>query len=464
MAFCSFSAQAAFGTFAKPFKADSPWNIRPINPVLGTYTLPLTGPQNWDPKISTGDLSTAAFLAKDSDSAMEVFPLEDEVGVWDPDAAVFLASITIPRWPQNVVPAEGGDGHADIVDPVTGKVHSFWKLRYINGKWRAKQHAWSSLTGRGWGDPAHYYQGARAVGVPTIGGLIRIHEVDDGESHYKHALAMSASWEGLSGNPTFIYPATSADAYSNTKHIGQVPEGALMMLPQDYNMQISNPQLQKVVETLKIFGARVVDENYGTPFHIYVENGAAFNLYGEDSEENNSIRGELRRMREAMRQVISADYVDGDGNPTTADEPGNFNLLSLRGPWKPTQVGGPVGVFNSLTQSIEFASVPTAIRQQNGDSTGISGGKVPGDTTRQTRVTWAKPVSGATYRLTASGTGSTSVMLHLYSGGTAQAQTPELKPGESSTFVWPNDGWATVIVKNVANKAGSISATMIRVD
>lgn len=449
-----------FGTFARPFAADSPWNIRPLNPVLGTYAPPLTPPQNWYPMISSGNLSTRAFLASETDQPMVIYPEAGQPGVWDADARESKATVTIPRWPADTFGASGGDGHADIFDPVSGKIHSFWKLRFKDGKWTAVQHAWTSINGRGWGDPSHNYQGARAAGVPSIGGMIRTHEVNDGQPYYQHALAMSMSREGLAGNPAYVYPATSADKDSNVLHKGQVPEGALMMLPHDYTMQIDNPLLEKVVETLKVYGARVVDENTGTPFAIYAEIGAPFNLLNGNNSHDYPIYQELERMRQAMRQVVSASgYVDGNGNPTTANVPtGKENLLSMRGPWTPYTPGSSAAPFNTFTQSVEYPALPTVTEQQNGNGTGIGGGSIA-----MGGVTWARPVAGATYRLTAIGTGNAAVRIVMYSGSSQVGGTPYLTNGQSANFVWPaSGGWATVWTKNGVNQAGSIRATMIR--
>jgi hypothetical protein len=460
---------APFGTFTKPFAADSPWNIRPINPVLGGEAPPLSpiqpGSTNpWYGRMGQGPLSTRAFLAKDTDPPMVVYPHTGSKGVLDPDAREYLPSITIPRWPAETTAASGGDGHADIFDPVSGKIHSFWQLKLVDGQWRATQHAWTLINGRGWGDPSHVYQGARAVGVPSIGGMIRKDEVNDGELVYKHALAMSMSREALQGKPyAYAYPATSADTGSATNHTGKFPEGGLVMLPPDFQMQITNPQLKKVVETLKVYGARVVDENTATPFFIYAENGSAFSLLKNDNAIDWPIYQEMERIRLKLRLVVTAaSWVDGNGAPTTANEPGNFNILSMRGPWHPYGSGAAAPApYNSLTQSIEFPARTAVSEQNNGESTGISGGLIA-----MGGVTWARPVPGATYKVTAIGTGGAQMRVQLtwYSTPTTTSTiyTPYLGNGESALITWPVGGWATVWAKNGVSQKGSIRATMIK--
>lgn len=449
----AFAQTEPFGTFTKPFAADSPWNIRPIGPVLGTYSPPQE-PTNYG-AVGGGIFSSRAFLATADDPQMVVYPPVGQQWMSDPDAGGNVASVTIPHWPAATTPATGSDGHADIVDPITGRVHSFWQLKFVNGQWHAALHAWSPLAGRGWGDGGHHYQGARATGVPTIGGMIRAHEVDDGKDVYEHALAVSLAHAGLKATPAYVYPATSADKDAATTNKGQVSEGTLMMLPQDYVMGTDNPLLKKVVETLKVYGARVVDRNTATPFVIYVENGANFPLYkggGLDTE----VYLEMERLRKALHPVDSAyGYVDGNGNPTTANEQGNFNILSLRGPWA-LQSGDAVAPFNSLTQSIEFPNKPAVVVQQNGNGTGIAGGAVSNG-----GLTWGRPAAGDKYRVTAIGTGGARVRVILY-GTSGNADTGYLSDGQSAVVTWPAGGWASVLAASAANQAGSIRATMIK--
>src|SRR5262249_34963004 len=147
--------------------------------------------------------STGAFLASETD---EPVTIND---IWSPDDESRI-SITIPRWPKDVFPATGTDGHADIVDTIQGIIHSFWQLRKTAQSWQATQYSWTSLTGSGWGDPAHYFQGARAAGVPSSGGLIRRHEIDDGDVMYRHTLA--ASLDNSAFKTGYTFPATSEDS------------------------------------------------------------------------------------------------------------------------------------------------------------------------------------------------------------------------------------------------------------
>ena len=410
-----------FGTFERPFTANSLWNSRPRTVTLGTYEIPTS---SYYPLVGEGPYSTTAFNASSTDSAMEVFGPEGGRGLWNPDAELFQPSIVIPRWPADTAPATGTDGHADIVDTINGVIHSFWQLKKDStGKWTAVQYAWTRLNGRGWGDPAHYFQGARATAVPSVAGLIRKHEVNDGLPLYRHALAMSMTYNGLDNNPSYIFPATQADfgASSNT---GQIPEGARLMLPASFDTStIQNADLRKVANTLKTYGAYVIDRNEGTPFYVYVENGSNFKLMANGWDAR--IATDLQRIRAAMRQVVAAsDWVDAYGQPTTVDT--TLNLISMRGPW--TKLSGTaVGEFDTWTQKLVFKNTTQANWNENTANRNI------------VNIKWATPVAGKRYVLTAQTTGGAKIYLRLWDSVNRRnaVYSQPMSDGATFAFTWP---------------------------
>lgn len=420
-----------FGIYRNAFSANSPWNSRPVGPVLGNYEIPKS---TYFPSIAEGAYSTGVFLARPNDAPVTVTGLPGSAGLWDPDAETSRTSIVIPRWPVDVIPASGTDGHADIVDPISGIVHSFFYLRLIDGQWRAKMYAWSRLDGYGWGESGHYYQGARATGVPAMGGLIRTQDVNDGDSVYRHALAMSLTFNALSPDPTYIFPATSADGGAEKTNSGQIPEGALMMLPPEYDTaSIKSLKLRKVAETLKLFGAYVVDRNVGTPYVFYVENGTNFDVHG--GMWNNEIARELDRIRSGLRQVVAVDgWLDGNGRPMAQLEQ-RLNLLSMRGPWRLLKSDGPLGEFDTWQQAVVFPPGGGVTQQIN----------TSGNTLHT--VAWARPQQGDRYRLTARAEGGGSLRLQLYDAGGRSVlyDSGELADGQSAEFTWPEGQRAVAV-------------------
>ena len=438
---------APFGTYLKPFNAQSPWNARPVGAVLGTDQIPTS---DYTPALIEGTWSTGVFRASASDKPMTVYGLAGRPGVWDADAETVQESIVIPRWPADVIPAKGSDGHADIVDPISGVVHSFFEMRFVDGKWRTGQYAWTRLDGRGWGEPGHYYQGARAAAVPSMGGVIRTHEVADGDKLIRHALAMSLTFNGLSANPPYIFPATAADR-GFEQNTGRIPEGALMMLPPAYDTtRIQDERLRKVAETLKVFGAYVVDRNVGTPFVIYVENGTNLNLH--KGGWDNTVARELDRMRVALRQVVKVDgWLDGNGEPMQMEQ--RLNLLSMRGPWKLTDGGRAPGVFDTREQAVVFPPGAGKVTQSNNLGNVLH------------PVAWAQPQVGARYRLSAFATGGATLRLQLFDTGAFRVKlydSGELPDGKAVEFPWPDGQHGVAVIARSGGTADASTTTRHR--
>ena len=435
---------SGWSSFLHPFAVDSPWNSRPVSPKLDVQVVP---PSQFPPGFAEGAFSTGVFMAQQSDGPVTVTGLSGSQGLYDADAETFH-DMTIPHWPSDVVPAAGSDGHADIVDTASGVIHSFFQLRNVGGQWRATQYAWTPLDGRGWGDPAHYFQGSRAAGVTPTAGLIRKHEVADGDSMYRHALAMSLTSSGLASNPTYVFPATSADTNAAASNTGTVPEGALMMLPYGFDAQrLTTQAARKVAQTLKVYGAYVVDRNAGVPFLVYAENGTGLGA------QNNAVAADMEKIRVALRRVTSVrSWLDGNNGATTPNT--NLNLLSMRGTWQ-TQSGSGQGNYDTLAQAVLMPATPGDTVLVNFSNRALS------------PLLWAVPAAGTPHKLTAVTTGGARLRVRLFHPTTSAPlfDSGELENGESITFPWP-----AVYPKTVLNaissgtQASSVGAELIRAD
>lgn len=408
------------GSFDHPFAADSLWNSQPVSPVLGTDVIPPTARPDFYPAIGGGTFSTAGFLATASDPPMAIHGLGNaaEPNCSDVGAA---CPVTIPHWPASVVPASGGDGHADVVDVDAGIIHSFWQLQKDgSGIWRANQYAWSPLRGSGWGDPAHTSQGARASGVCTIAGLIRIAESNDGEPMFHHVLALSL--DGTAMKPGFVFPATLEDSDAKTAYKGPFPMGTLLMLPPTFDTsKIGSPGLLKVVKTLQTYGARVVDRNGDTPFVIYVENGSTFSVSTKPAGQwDATVENQLFDIAHALRAMTSSDgFLDGNGARFTPNT--NLNRLSMRGPWTSD------GVFDSWQQSLVFPDEAGAVTTYQYSDT------------RGRRIGWAPWTAGQTYRFKVAATGGSKLEVRFLDATSKAtvATTGALGDGASTTFLMP---------------------------
>ena len=442
------NAVASTGATAQRLFSDqSLWNARPTQFTLGTASVPTS---TYFPTIASGAYSVAGAIASVTDPAVTVLGQSGKAGIWIPDAEAYAASVVIPHWPATVAPADGTDGHADIIDVSNNRIHSFWQLaKGADGLWRAAQYTWTPLDGSGWGTPAEYMQGSRAAGVVPIAGVIRVNEVNDGLPMYRHALAMSLAANGLSASPTYVFPATNADGDAATTNTGQIPEGARLMLPATFDATgITNAALLKVVRTLQAYGAYVVDRNVGTPYVIYVENGSNFNLM--PAGWDNAIAAQLQMIRAALRPVASVtQWVDATGTVFAPET--NLNLLSMRGYWY-TDVGPSGGTFDSWQRAVVFPANGKATSQINN-----GGRSVPS-------FMAATPAAGTRFRIRASATGGATMRLTISKMGPS-FDSGVMRDGDEIVLTWPSGATGAVPSLRVSSGpqgGGRISATMVQ--
>jgi len=444
----SAASSAAQARFEHPFAVDSPWNLRPIAPVLGQLVVPES---KYVPMIENTTLSTGVYLARSSDPQQVITPCPGKPGVYDADREAMLTELVIPRWPNDAFPATGGDGHAEIVDPAMDVIHSFWQLRRTGTGWCAIHYGWSKLSGRGWGDPAHYHQGARAAGVPSMAGLIRKHEVEDESPFYRHALAMSLDVDtGMGHKPLYVYPATSTDTSAKVTHRGDIPMGTLMMLPATFDStKLRTAPLRKIAETLKLYGAYVVDSNRGTPFVIYAEIGSKLDLH--QGGWNNAAANDLQAIRAGLRNVVATSGWTDDKGRKVKPQASAFNLLSLRGPWFLTR-GSKAGTYDSFGQALTFPKTTSPVEMQAISHNGFL------------RVDWAKPQPGDRYRFSVKAQGGATLKMQIDGCNGKAVESNKLGNQAYFDFAWPDQLCSIRLIANSGEDSlpSSIEATLIQ--
>lgn len=222
------------------------------------------------------------------------------------------------------------------------------------------------------------------------------------------------------------------------------------MLPQSFDSSaIVNADLRKIVETLKSYGAYVVDRNVGTPYAIYVENDSGFTLMPNGWD--NTIADQLDMIRASLRQVQSAAaWIDGNGNSAVdairAQQ--TTNILSLRGPWY-KQSGTATITWDSATQTLLFGETTKKTIYSNANNTGL------------TKVKWATPAAGTYVKFSVSATGGAKLCLHVWAEGATTFDTTDLGDGQSVRFMWPANGKVTLIATSGANGTSSVKADLV---
>jgi hypothetical protein len=136
-------------------------------------------------------------------------------------------------------------------------------------------------------------------GMSGIGGTIRQGELRGGQP-LRHALKVSlpCTTSCSSEHNGFRWPAVKADKGYQGKYGGKYPEvnmGALLALPPDFDTStISAPDVRRVAEALKTYGAYVVDETGGSPDGSFdVQSSALGEFPGIDSTQMRSIFNKL---------------------------------------------------------------------------------------------------------------------------------------------------------------------------
>lgn len=442
-------SQYSYGSFERPFAPDSYWNSTPVDPVLGSVAIPNYA---WFPVVAGGDYSSSVYNAQLSDPPMTVTANDSDSYESGP--------IIIPHWPANVTPAQGTDGHADIVDMSTGFIHSFWILRKdaTSGKWTANSYSKTKVKASGFGDPAHSQAGARAAGVVTMAGMIRTHEIDDGEPMYKHALALSLDGDtfkkNVNGKQSFEFPATAEDNNSMTKYtkVDGFAMGSLLMLPKTFNVaSLKLPRLQKVARTLMNYGAYVVDQNTDTPFVIYVQNNSNYsNNPGFMGSWDGDAANDLRVIQNALRKVTSnAGYTDANGNKFVPNK--KVNILSMRGQWVlPTgpnsrTVGG--SGFDTYKQALAFAPAAKGMTFNNWYNNEIL---------KPVNCSWACKKPGVSYRFKVKATNGAKMVFKIRNAANTAyiIDTGLLGDGQYKDFIMPADN-ATTFLQAVNGTVGA---------
>jgi hypothetical protein len=182
----------------------------------------------------------------------------------DTDAWTLQRDFAAVPLPANARPAAGTDGHLTVYQPSRDTLWDFWKLSKGSDGWHAR---WGGKmthvsTNRG-SFPAPF--GATATGLPLLGGLMRMQELQAGR--IDHALALAIPRTRAS---QFVWPATRGDG--GATWASAPPEGTHLRL--DPTVDVAALDLPPVTQAIALAAQR-----YGV---IIRDGSGAVTFYAED--------------------------------------------------------------------------------------------------------------------------------------------------------------------------------------
>jgi len=229
------------------------------------------------------------------------------------------------RVPPAAQPAQGTDGHLNIIDETHRWVSELYAVQILpNGDLSTVGYNKNDLRGPGGGFDR--WHGSVAAGTSGLGGMIRKGELTQGtanlQSGIRHALQGVIYSQMLNrnapGGRAFVWPASSADTRA-LQGIGYTTSGILYMgsllaIPPWVNLDqlgITDPQAMEVARALQDYGVYIVDTG-GVGLDrlvIRIDPQAA-----DDIRNRNTFRSGLSR---ALRQlwVVSNSHVNGYAPP-----------------------------------------------------------------------------------------------------------------------------------------------------
>jgi hypothetical protein len=174
-------------------------------------------------------------------------------------------------------------------------------------------------------------------GLSGLGGSVRVGEVS-GAAPIRHALKISLNCKRTcsTAGGGFRWPATKADGYFEDQYGGTldgVRMGSLLAVPPDTDIAgLRNPDVRKIAEAMRTYGAYVVDDTSGRSTNsLSVQAGAESELPNIDSEEMQELFGML-------------DLVDNNTAATPGGGPlGSPRRAACAGPFADGTGGAPPG-------------------------------------------------------------------------------------------------------------------------
>jgi hypothetical protein len=212
----------------RPFAVTSPWNVAlPANAPLAPNSQALADSLRSDVAtygqwINSYSYSSPVYTVGPDQPLVTVVP--DKA---NPQLVAAFQNVPLPA---NVRPATGSDAQLVLIQPSTGKMWEFWKLRKdANGVWRAGWGGWDDdyRTDDGVYDGSNF--GAAGSGLALLGGMPRLAEMDAGVIDHALALVVPKTTKSL-----LTAPAVRTDG--TVDGAGTIPMGTRFRIDPDVDL------------------------------------------------------------------------------------------------------------------------------------------------------------------------------------------------------------------------------------
>ena len=144
---------------------------------------------------------------------------------------------------------QGGDRHAIVVDPTSGKLYEFYQARKTDAGWQAAQTSIFDLKSNklrpdGW-------TSADAAGLPIFPSIVRYDELKRGA--IEHAMRLTV----VKTRRAYVYPATHFASRHTDENLPRM--GERIRLRHDFDLAGFSPEVTAILKGLKKYGMLVAD-------------------------------------------------------------------------------------------------------------------------------------------------------------------------------------------------------------
>ncbi|WP_342733654.1 hypothetical protein [Bradyrhizobium sp. B117] len=226
--------------------------------------------------------------------------------------------------------------------------------------------------------------------------------------------------------------------------------GTLFLLPPDFDPeQLVWPNARAIARTLKIFGARLIDQTVGT-FGFAGEIGGEWSQYvSKGGIWHTSWAEDLTKIRDSLRPVKSVGrWLDAEGKEFSPQPWERMNLLSMRGPWaRDGSSGRGEGGYETTSGLFLFSELSSPLVYRATLRLRDERAKEPWF--QWMSGTWYQnPVPEALYQVRVEGYGGGSAGIEIRSTATGQIlfSALDMKVGDEVKVRWPIDASTTSVI------------------